>query len=166
MIAVPVGGALVAVQLLVYDHFERVNLAAVSLASWALLLALARLALAFLENQRTLAEAHGEARTDSLTGLRNRRSLMADLEMQLGLATLAHPRALLLFDLDGFKEYNDAFGHPAGDGLLVRLGGAARRRACGGTGDAYRLGGDEFCVAGLPRSATASTPSSRPARPR
>ena len=45
------------------------NLAGVSLASWALLLALARLALAFLENQRTLSEAHGEARTDSLTGL-------------------------------------------------------------------------------------------------
>jgi two-component system, cell cycle response regulator len=145
MIAVPVGGAIVAVQLLVYDHFYRVNLAAVSLASWALLLALARLALAFLENQRTLHEAHGEARTDSLTGLRNRRSLMADLEMQLGLATLARPRALLLFDLDGFKEYNDAFGHPAGDGLLVRL--AARlAEAVADAGDAYRLGGDEFCV--------------------
>jgi two-component system cell cycle response regulator len=145
MIAVPVGGALVAVQLLVYDHFERVSLAGVSLASWALLLALARLALAFLENQRTLSEAHGEARTDSLTGLRNRRCLMADLEMQLGLATRADPRALLLFDLDGFKEYNDAFGHPAGDGLLVRL--AARlAEAVGDCGDAYRLGGDEFCV--------------------
>jgi two-component system cell cycle response regulator len=145
MIAVPVGGALVAVQLLVYDHFERVNLAAMSLASWAVLLALARLALAFLENQRTLQEAHGEARTDSLTGLRNRRSLMADLEMQFGLATPARPRALLLFDLDGFKEYNDAFGHPAGDGLLVRL--AARlAEAVGEAGDAYRLGGDEFCV--------------------
>jgi diguanylate cyclase (GGDEF)-like protein len=144
-IAVPLGGALVAVQLLVYDHFERVNLAAVSLAAWALLLALARLALAFLENQRTLNEAHGEARTDSLTGLRNRRCLMADLEKQLGIATPARPRALLLFDLDGFKEYNDAFGHPAGDGLLVRL--AARLAdAVGDTGDAYRLGGDEFCV--------------------
>jgi two-component system cell cycle response regulator len=149
IIAVPVGGALVAVQLLVYDHFERVNLAAVSLASWALLLALARLALTFLENQKTLSEAHGEARTDSLTGLRNRRSLMADLEMQIGLATLAHPRSLLLFDLDGFKEYNDAFGHPAGDGLLVRL--AARLSdAVGHTGDAYRLGGDEFCVVAAP----------------
>ena len=145
MIAVPVGGALVAEQLLVYDHFEHVNLAGVSLASWALLLALARLALAFLENQRTLSEAHGEARTDSLTGLRNRRCLMADLDMQLGLATRADPRALLLFDLDGFKEYNDAFGHPAGDGLLVRL--AARlAEAVAAAGDAYRLGGDEFCV--------------------
>ena len=149
MIAVPVGGALVAVQLLMYDHFQRVNLAGVSLASWALLLALARLALAFLENQRTLSEAHGEARTDSLTGLRNRRSLMADLEMQLGLATVSHPRALLLFDLDGFKEYNDAFGHPAGDGLLVRL--AARlAEAVGHSGEAYRLGGDEFCVLASP----------------
>jgi two-component system cell cycle response regulator len=146
IIAVPAGCGLVAVQLLVYDHFQRsVNVAAVSLAAWALLLALARMALAFLENQRTLAQTHTEARTDSLTGLSNRRSLLADLEVQLGLATLASPRALLLFDLDGFKEYNDAFGHPAGDGLLVRL--AARlAQAVGSGGEAYRLGGDEFCV--------------------
>jgi two-component system, cell cycle response regulator len=146
IIAVPVGCALIAVELLVYDHFERtVNLAAVSLAAWALLLALARMALSFLENQRTLSQSHTEARTDSLTGLRNRRSLLADLEIQLGLSTLASPRALLLFDLDGFKEYNDAFGHPAGDGLLVRL--AARLAdAVGAGGHAYRLGGDEFCV--------------------
>jgi two-component system cell cycle response regulator len=145
IIAVPAGCGLVAVQLLVYDHFERVNAAAVSLAAWALLLALARMALAFLENQRTLALTHTEARTDSLTGLRNRRCLLADLELQLGLATLASPRALILFDLDGFKEYNDAFGHPAGDGLLVRLA-AGLAEAVGAGGDAYRLGGDEFCV--------------------
>jgi diguanylate cyclase (GGDEF)-like protein len=146
IMAVPVGCGLVAVQLLVYDHFEHtVNAAAVSLAAWALLLALARLALAFLENQRALNQTHTEARTDSLTGLKNRRSLMADLELQLELATVASPRALLLFDLDGFKEYNDAFGHPAGDGLLSRL--AARLAdAVGSSGHAYRLGGDEFCV--------------------
>jgi two-component system, cell cycle response regulator len=145
IMAVPVGGGLVAVQLLVYDHFARVNAATVSLAAWALLLALARMALAFLENQRILTQVHTEARTDSLTGLRNRRSLIADLEVQLGLATFASPRALVLFDLDGFKEYNDAFGHPAGDGLLVRL--AARLAdAVGYDGEAYRLGGDEFCV--------------------
>jgi two-component system, cell cycle response regulator len=145
IVAVPVGCGLVAVQLLVYDHFERVNAAAVSLAAWALLLALARMALAFLENQRALSLTHTEARTDSLTGLKNRRSLMADLELQLELASMASPRALLLFDLDGFKEYNDAFGHPAGDALLIRL--AARLvEAVGPSGDAYRLGGDEFCV--------------------
>jgi two-component system cell cycle response regulator len=145
IVAVPVGCGLVAVELLVYDHFEHVNAAAVSLAAWALLLALARMALAFLENQRALNQTHTEARTDSLTGLRNRRSLMADLELQLEVASLASPRALLLFDLDGFKEYNDAFGHPAGDGLLARL--AARlAEAIGSTGHAYRLGGDEFCA--------------------
>jgi diguanylate cyclase (GGDEF)-like protein len=145
IMAVPVAGGFVAVQLLVYDHFQRVNPAAVSLAAWALLLALARLALAFLENQRILSQTHTEARTDSLTGLRNRRSLLVDLEIQLGLASLGSPRALLLFDLDGFKEYNDAFGHPAGDGLLVRLAGRLVD-AVGDSGDAYRLGGDEFCV--------------------
>jgi diguanylate cyclase (GGDEF)-like protein len=145
IVAVPVGCGLVAVQLLVYNHFERVNAAAVSLAAWALLLALARMALAFLENQRALSLTHTEARTDSLTGWKNRRSLMADLELQLELASMASPRALLLFDLDGFKEYNDAFGHPAGDALLIRL--AARLvEAVGPSGDAYRLGGDEFCV--------------------
>ena len=50
-----------------------------------------------------------------------------------------------LFDLDGFKHYNDTFGHPAGDALLVRLGASLasylRRR-----GDAFRMGGDEFCA--------------------
>jgi two-component system cell cycle response regulator len=146
VVAVPVGCGFVAVQLLVYDHFEHsVNVAAVSLAAWALLLALARMALAFLENQRALSQTHTEARTDSLTGLRNRRSLMADLEAELTLASGGSPRALLLFDLDGFKEYNDAFGHHAGDGLLVRL---AERLAdaVGERGKAYRLGGDEFCA--------------------
>jgi diguanylate cyclase (GGDEF)-like protein len=149
VVAVPVGCGIVAVELLVYDHFERVNAVAVSLAAWALLLALARMALAFLENQRALHLTHTEARTDSLTGLKNRRSLMADLELQIELASPASPRALLLFDLDGFKEYNDAFGHPAGDGLLVRL--AARLAdAVGPGGQAYRLGGDEFCALVVP----------------
>jgi two-component system, cell cycle response regulator len=149
VVTVPVGCGLVAVQLLVYDHFEPVNIAAVSLAAWALLLALARMALAFLENQHVLSATHEEARTDSLTGLRNRRSLMADLETQLSLASPASPPVLLLFDLDGFKEYNDSFGHPAGDGLLARL--AARlSEAVGPSGHAYRLGGDEFCALVVP----------------
>jgi diguanylate cyclase (GGDEF)-like protein len=52
---------------------------------------------------------------------------------------------LVLFDLDGFKDYNDTFGHPAGDALLVRLGGRLHK-AVAGCGSAYRLGGDEFCA--------------------
>jgi diguanylate cyclase (GGDEF)-like protein len=51
----------------------------------------------------------------------------------------------VLFDLDGFKEYNDAFGHVAGDELLARLGERLAATASG-RGRAYRLGGDEFCV--------------------
>src|SRR5918997_1869363 len=70
---------------------------------------------------------------------------MADLEAELPAATHADPRALLLFDLNGFKEYNDAFGHPAGDGLLARLG-ACLDATVQGHGRAYRLGGDEFCA--------------------
>ena len=52
---------------------------------------------------------------------------------------------LVLFDLDGFKTYNDTFGHPAGDALLTRLG-AALRTAVGPNSGAYRMGGDEFCT--------------------
>jgi two-component system, cell cycle response regulator len=56
-----------------------------------------------------------------------------------------HPRTLIFFDLDGFKTYNDAFGHSAGDALLARLGGALAD-SVKDYGSAYRLGGDEFCL--------------------
>jgi diguanylate cyclase (GGDEF)-like protein/putative nucleotidyltransferase with HDIG domain len=82
---------------------------------------------------------------DSLTGLSNRRKLAQDLDHGLAQASASAPLALVIFDLDGFKDYNDAFGHPAGDALLARL---ARRlhTVAGGAGEAYRLGGDEFCL--------------------
>jgi two-component system cell cycle response regulator len=53
--------------------------------------------------------------------------------------------ALGMFDLDGFKTYNDTFGHPAGDALLARCGHKLAA-AMEGHGTAYRMGGDEFCV--------------------
>jgi len=86
-----------------------------------------------------------QALHDSLTGLPNRRKLIADLESVASQASRERPVMLLLFDLDGFKAYNDTFGHPAGDTLLARLG---RRLAAaiGTRGTAYRMGGDEFCV--------------------
>jgi diguanylate cyclase (GGDEF)-like protein len=91
----------------------------------------------------TNAELTSAAMTDSLTGLANRRRLVADLDRWFDDADLNFGMAL--FDLDGFKAYNDAFGHPAGDALLVRL---SRRLAdaCPDGTRAYRLGGDEFCV--------------------
>jgi two-component system cell cycle response regulator len=51
-----------------------------------------------------------------------------------------------LFDLNGFKNYNDMFGHPAGDVLLTRLGRALADAVAGLGARAYRPGGDEFCV--------------------
>jgi diguanylate cyclase (GGDEF)-like protein len=53
-----------------------------------------------------------------------------------------------LFDLNGFKQYNDTFGHPAGDALLARLGERLRIELPDGV-LAYRMGGDEFCILGL-----------------
>jgi two-component system, cell cycle response regulator len=145
VVLVPFACGLAGIGLLTYDHFDRVNGVTLILTAVALLLVLVRTALLFSENQAMIARGHLEARTDPLTGLRNRRSLMDDLAEELALATSAQPVALLLFDLDGFKEYNDAFGHPAGDGLLVRLG-LRLADAVHGHGRAYRLGGDEFCV--------------------
>ena len=89
-------------------------------------------------------EAREIAGRDFLTGLGNRRRLMADLE-RLVAAESGDPHVLALFDLDGFKAYNDTFGHAAGDKLLARL---ARRleEAIADRGSVYRMGGDEFCI--------------------
>jgi diguanylate cyclase (GGDEF)-like protein len=85
-----------------------------------------------------------QAMQDALTGLPNRRKLLLDLEQEL-LRDAGRRCVLVLCDLDGFKAYNDTFGHPEGDLLLVRLSERlARTLAPHGT--AYRLGGDEFCA--------------------
>ena len=82
---------------------------------------------------------------DSLTGLGNRRRLMADLGEQLGMAHPDRPLVLAMYDLDGFKAYNDTYGHATGDALLRRLGDRLAA-AMAGCGRSYRMGGDEFCV--------------------
>jgi diguanylate cyclase (GGDEF)-like protein len=80
--------------------------------------------------------------TDALTHLGNRRKLTIDLDQRL--TEPGSPALLMLFDLDGFKTYNDTFGHVAGDALLARLG--RKLESSLSTGSAYRLGGDEFCA--------------------
>ncbi len=96
------------------------------------------------ERKRRETELERLANFDALTGLANRRKLTADLERRLA-APSPEPFALALFDLNGFKAYNDAFGHPAGDTMLARLG-RALAAAVGPDGACYRAGGDEFCV--------------------
>jgi two-component system, cell cycle response regulator len=144
LLAVPAVGALVATGILVYDHFIRVNVLAIALASATLVLVILRLAVTFRENGRLFELTRAEATTDALTGLANRRQLLSDLDRRLAGETVP-PTMLMLFDLDGFKGYNDTFGHPAGDALLVRLG-AKLGTVPGESGRVYRLGGDEFCL--------------------
>ena len=144
LLAVPAVCALVATGILVYDHFVRVNVLSIVLASATLLLVIVRLGVTFRENRRLFELTRAEATTDALTGLGNRRQLLADLERRLRSETV-QPALLMLFDLDGFKGYNDTFGHPAGDALLTRLG-EKLTTVPGPGGAAYRLGGDEFCL--------------------
>jgi diguanylate cyclase (GGDEF)-like protein len=95
--------------------------------------------------RRSHAQLHSAAMTDALTGLGNRRRLVSDLDAALVAADEAQPLLLAIFDLDGFKSYNDTFGHPAGDALLIRLA-ASLSHCLKDLGTPYRLGGDEFCV--------------------
>ncbi len=144
LLAVPAICGTVAVGVLLADHWSRINLLAVVLATATLGAILFRLALAFRENRRLLERTRWESVTDTVTGLGNRRRLMRDLEAALG-DVGSTDWLLVIFDLDGFKGYNDSFGHLAGDALLARLG-AKLGSAVAVPDAAYRLGGDEFCL--------------------
>ena len=152
-LVVPVGFGLLSLGLLVYDHFIRLNEAAVVFSTLSIAAVIGRMALTFRENAKLLERSRSEAETDALTGLANRRKLLVDLDERLEART---PTMLVLFDLDGFKSYNDAFGHPAGDSLLRRL---ARNLEDASVrfGRAYRMGGDEFCVLADGRTADQAT---------
>ncbi len=157
VIAVPLTFGAVGLALLVYGALADLNLLAVGLAAASLLAVMARAMLTFGENVAMLRTSRGEALTDALTGLGNRRALTRAIEDLVPDSTPERPLVLAIFDLDGFKQYNDTFGHPAGDTLLVRLG-ANLGAFLQGRGRAYRMGGDEFCAvfrtAGEPHEAT------------
>ncbi len=144
--AVPVAAALLAMAVLAWERAAHLPAAAEVLAFLTLLLVIGRLALSLRHTGERLAGSEREAQTDELTGLANRRALMADLDAATAKpAPGGHVHLLAMFDLDGFKLYNDTFGHPTGDALLERLGGRLGSFA-EPHGRAYRLGGDEFCL--------------------
>jgi two-component system cell cycle response regulator len=97
------------------------------------------------DTERHTAELRRQALHDPLTGLANRRKLDLDLAVLSRNATRTRSAQMAMFDLDGFKAYNDSFGHHGGDLLLARLSHALEA-ALAPYGTAYRLGGDEFCA--------------------
>jgi two-component system cell cycle response regulator len=121
------------------------NVLPVALTMLTLVAVVVRFALTFRAHLTILAITERDAITDALTGLGNRRKLLRDADLAVAQATAEHPLMLAIFDLDGFKTYNDTYGHPAGDALLARLS-AKLVDAVAGWGSAYRLGGDEFCL--------------------
>ena len=153
-VAVPLAFGAVGIGVLVYGCVGRINGLAIALGAAALIAVMARLMLTFRDNVAMLAASRDEALTDALTGLGNRRALAQHLERGLERATDEHPLVLVLLDLDGFKHYNDTFGHPAGDTLLVRLG-ANLARFLDGRGHGFRMGGDEFCALVQPEAGLA-----------
>jgi len=97
-----------------------------------------------LRSIRLVQKLGYDATHDSLTGLANRRGLYTDGQARLA-ETPDRRRALLLLDLDKFKEVNDSLGHHAGDQLLIEMGDRLRGHLRGGDLLA-RLGGDEFAI--------------------
>jgi two-component system cell cycle response regulator len=143
---VPTLAAMTCLALETADHFAAIPLIAHLLAVLCLLLAIGRLALTFAENIRMLRASRTEAVTDALTGLGNRRALELELHARLT-EDPVRPFVVAFYDLDGFKGYNDAFGHQAG----ARAARRAPRRppppaATPAHARVFRLGGDEFCV--------------------
>src|SRR5436190_10323241 len=101
--------------LLVWGTSQRLDWLALVFATAGLLIVIARMALTYGENLRMLAASRVDAKTDPLTRLGNRRALMVGLDRALEDAADGRRHALALLDLNGFKAYNDTFGHPAGD---------------------------------------------------
>jgi diguanylate cyclase (GGDEF)-like protein len=144
ILAVPMLATLTAVVVLVISSFGQLSTVVVALATFTLVLAAVRTFVSFQQVQR-LSHARRDAVTDELTGLGNRRYLFEHGEQRLQAAGRGERLALMLLDLDNFKEINDTLGHHAGDELLREAG---RRLAARVTYPdlLVRLGGDEFAL--------------------
>jgi diguanylate cyclase (GGDEF)-like protein len=145
LMILPATVALVSLAVLVYGYYADGGAFAMWLAVGALLVCMARAAFTFRENI-ALADSHRQAVTDALTGLPNRRLFLDRAEQAVVRARRAGERvAVMIIDLDRFKEVNDTLGHQSGDVLLQEV---SRRltRAVRESDTIARLGGDEFAV--------------------
>ncbi|HEY3552074.1 MAG TPA: GGDEF domain-containing protein [Solirubrobacterales bacterium] len=141
-VIVPALVGMTMVALVVMQYFAHASALTTALWSATMLAVVGRLALSVRANKHLLEQV----RTDPLTGLGSQARLRMDLEARE--RAPGKPLTVLLLDLNGFKRYNDTFGHPAGDKMLgmlgERLGEAMKEAEVQAT--AYRLGGDEFLV--------------------
>ncbi|HET8950263.1 MAG TPA: GGDEF domain-containing protein, partial [Solirubrobacteraceae bacterium] len=146
--------ATIALCLLTVGQFTELSDVAVALAIVTVLTGMARAGLTVVERLR---ESRHQAQTDDLTGLGNRRYLVDRLDAAVDwCAQEGEEMALLLVDLDGFKELNDTLGHHAGDQVLRQIG--PRLRSLLREEDTLaRLGGDEFAVVLVPGDETTAS---------
>ena len=146
--------ATIALTLLTVGQFTEVDDVSVALAIVTVLTGMARAGLTVVERLR---ESRHQAQTDDLTGLGNRRYLVDRLDAAVDwCAESGEEMALLLVDLDGFKELNDTLGHHAGDQVLRQIG--PRLRSLLREEDTLaRLGGDEFAVVLVPGDETTAS---------
>jgi len=137
-LVVPAIVAVAMIALVAMQYFSHASALTTVLWSATMLAVIGRLAVSLREN-KTLLE---QVRTDQLTDLGSQARLQMDLAER---RRPTAPLTVVLLDLNGFKRYNDTFGHPAGDKMLRLLGGRLKA-AMRGKATAYRLGGDEFVV--------------------
>jgi PleD family two-component response regulator len=101
-----------------------------------------------IERKKSETELLRLARTDSLTGLFNRRAFFEQLDAALVQSRRNElPCAVILFDIDRFKEINDVFGHRTGDNVLIEVTRHLREQLRE-TDTIARIGGDEFAILG------------------
>jgi diguanylate cyclase (GGDEF)-like protein len=145
MLVMPVGFGLVALTVLTVAGIRPVEPVAVALAAAAVGASMLRTALAYRE-LRGLAETRRQAATDDLTDLPNRRAFDRSLRAAIdGAAARDATLAIMVIDLDHFKDLNDTLGHHAGDLVLEQVG-PRLRSALRGEDLLARLGGDEFAI--------------------
>ena len=148
-LVLPAVAVVASVMIMFVGNWTHVSGVALGLTLATLVLVGVRAGLSHRELNTLTRTHHHQAVTDELTGLGNRRRLTSELESRLtDPARVDGPEgdlALLMIDLDHFKEINDSFGHPTGDELLRLIG--PRLRSVTRSGDVVaRLGGDEFAV--------------------